>query len=231
MFTTRFEAWVRRRAEALMAAVGRVPLTPNQVTVVGLMLTFVAAGLIAFGYLQWAGVVLIFAGTCDILDGALARSTHSSYTYGAFLDSTLDRYSEGAIYIGLAAYFVGMSGPLQRWLVLATLAALAGSFLVSYVRARAQSLGFTCDSGVFARPERVVVTVIGLVFSGVLGGYVLYAVVFLLAVLTNLPALQRIRAAWLQGRAQRLALEREARENEKQDREINARRAAKSQTP
>src|SRR6202521_394359 len=232
MFTTRFEAWVRRRAEALMAAVGRVPLTPNQVTVVGMVLTFVAAGLIAFGYLQWAGVVLIFAGTCDILDGALARSTHSSYTYGAFLDSTLDRYSEGAIYIGLAAYFVGMSGPLQRWLVLATLAALAGSFLVSYVRARAQSLGFTCDSGVFARPERVVVTVIGFIF----GGYVLYAVVCLLAVLTTLTALQRIREVWLQGRAQRLALEREARENEKQeddrtDRETNARRAASSQTP
>jgi CDP-diacylglycerol--glycerol-3-phosphate 3-phosphatidyltransferase len=194
-----------------MAAIGRVPLTPNQVTVVGLMLTFVAAILIAFGHLQWAGVVLIFAGTCDILDGALARSTHSSYTYGAFLDSTLDRYSEGAIYAGLTAYFVSMGGPLERWLVLATLAALAGSFLVSYVRARAQSLGFVCNSGLFARPERVVVTVIGLVFSGVLGGWVLYAVVFLLALLTNLTALQRIREVWLQGRAQRLALEREAK--------------------
>ena len=221
MFTTRFEAWVRRRAEALMSAVGRVPLTPNQVTVVGLVLTVVSASLIAFGYLRWAGVVLIFAGTCDILDGALARSTNKSYPYGAFLDSTLDRYSEGAIYVGLAAYFVSAGGPLQRWLVLATLAALAGSFLVSYVRARAQSLGFTCDSGLFARPERVVLTVIGLVFSGVLGGYVLYAVVFLLAVLTNLTALQRIREVWLQGRAQRLEIERETK----------ARRAAQSQTP
>ena len=221
MFTTRFEAWVRRRAEALMSAVGRVPLTPNQVTVVGLVLTFVSASLIAFGYLRWAGVVLIFAGTCDILDGALARSTNKSYPYGAFLDSTLDRYSEGAIYVGLAAYFVSAGGPLQRWLVLATLAALAGSFLVSYVRARAQSLGFTCDSGLFARPERVVLTVIGLVFSGVWGGYVLYAVVFLLAVLTNLTALQRIREVWLQGRAQRLEIERETK----------ARRAAQSQTP
>ena len=221
MFTTRFEAWVRRRAEALMSAIGRVPLTPNQVTVVGLVLTFMAATLAAFGHLRWAGVVLIFAGTCDILDGALARSTHKSYPYGAFLDSTLDRYSEGAIYVGLAAYFVSAGGPLQRWLVLATLAALAGSFLVSYVRARAQSLGFTCDSGLFARPERVVVTVIGLVFSGVLGGYVLYAVVFLLAVVTNLTALQRIREVWLQGRAQRLEIERETK----------ARRAAQSQTP
>ena len=217
MFTTRFEAWVRRRAEGLMSAVGRMPLTPNQVTVVGLILTFVAATLAAFGHLQWAGVVLIFAGTCDILDGALARSTHTSYPYGAFLDSTLDRYSEGAIYLGLAAYFVGSGGPFQRWLVLATLAALAGSFLVSYVRARAQSLGFTCESGVFARPERVVVTVIGLIF----GGYVLYAVVFLLAALTNWTALQRIREVWLQGRAQRLAYERETK----------ARRAAPPQAP
>jgi CDP-diacylglycerol--glycerol-3-phosphate 3-phosphatidyltransferase len=207
MFTTRFEAWVRRRAEALMSAIGRVPVTPNQVTVVGFGLTLVAAILAAFGQLRWAGVVLIFAGTCDILDGALARSTRTSYTYGAFLDSTLDRYSEGAIYIGLAAYFVSAGGPLERWLVLATLVALAGSFLVSYVRARAQSLGFTCDSGVFARPERAVVTVVGLIF----GGVVLYAVIFLLAALTNLTALQRIREVWLQGRAQRLAMEREAK--------------------
>jgi len=217
MFTTRFEAWVRRRAEALMKAIGRVPVTPNQVTVIGLGLTFVAAGLVAFGHLRWAGVVLIVAGSFDILDGALARSTHASYPYGAFLDSTLDRYSEGAIYAGLAAYFVGMGGPLQRWLVLATLAALAGSFLVSYVRARAQSLGFICETGLFARPERVVVTVVGLI----LGGVILYAVVFLLAILTNITALQRIREVWLQGRAQRLARERE----------IKAQRAASTQTP
>src|SRR5213080_4165560 len=193
-----------------MTALGRTPLTPNQITVVGVALTFVAAGLAAFGQLRWAGVVLIFAGTCDILDGALARSTKASYPYGAFLDSTLDRYSEGAVYLGLAAYFVTVGGPLQRWLVLATMAALARSFLVSYVRARAQSLGFTCETGLFARPERIVVTVVGLV----LGGYiplVLYLVVFLLAFLTNLTALQRIREVWLQGRAQRLATERESK--------------------
>ncbi|HZK74174.1 MAG TPA: CDP-alcohol phosphatidyltransferase family protein [Clostridia bacterium] len=206
MFTTRFEAWIRRQAERLMSVLGRIPVTPNQITVVGVGLTFVAAVLAALGYLRWAGVVLIFAGTFDILDGALARSSGRSYPYGAFLDSTLDRYSEGAIYIGLAAYFASMDGPLQRWLLLATVAALAGSFLVSYVRARAQSLGFTCESGLFARPERVVATVVGLIF----GGVVLYVVVFLLAILTNLTALQRIREVWLQGRAQRLAMEREA---------------------
>jgi len=207
MFTTRFEAWVRRHAEALMSAVRRLPVTPNQITVVGTALTFVAAVLTAFGQLRWGGVVLAFAGTFDILDGALARSTGRSYTYGAFLDSTLDRYSEGAMYLGLIAYFVSAGGPLQRWLILATGAALAGSFLVSYVRARAQSLGFTCESGLFARPERIVVTVVGLIF----GGLALTAVVALLAILTNLTALQRIREVWLQGRAQRLARERETR--------------------
>jgi len=206
MFTTRFEAWVRRHAESLMAALGRLPVTPNQITVLGTALTFVAAVLTAGGQLRWGGVVLAFAGTFDILDGALARSTKRSYPYGAFLDSTLDRYSEGALYIGLVAYFVSAGGPLERWLVLATVTALAGSFLVSYVRARAQSLGFTCETGLFARPERVVVTVIGLIF----GGVVLAAVVFLLAILTNLTALQRIREVWLQGRAQRLEREREA---------------------
>src|SRR2546425_9529915 len=104
-----------------MAALGRPPPTPNQVTVVGLGLPFMAAGLAAFGHLRWAGVVLIFAGTCDILDGALARTTKASYPYGAFLDSTLDRYSEGAVYLGLTAYFVTIDPPLQEWLVLATL--------------------------------------------------------------------------------------------------------------
>ena len=172
-----------------------------------MLLTFVAAGLIAFGQLRWAGLVLILAGTCDILDGALARSTNAAYSYGAFLDSTLDRYSEGAVYVGLAAYFVTIDPPLQEWLILATVAALAGSFLVSYVRARAQSLGFACKSGLFQRPERVVATVIGLLF----GGIVLYGIVFLLAIVTNITALQRIREVWLQGRAQRLEREREAK--------------------
>jgi CDP-diacylglycerol---glycerol-3-phosphate 3-phosphatidyltransferase len=218
VFTTRFEAWVRRHAEALMTALGRSPLTPNQVTVVGVVLTFFAAGLTAFGQLRWAGLVLILAGTCDILDGALARSTNAAYPYGAFLDSTLDRYSEGAVYLGLAAYFVTIAPPLQEWLILATLAALAGSFLVSYVRARAQSLGFACKSGLFQRPERVVASVIGLLF----GGYVLYGIVFLLAIVTNITALQRIREVWLQGRAQRLEREKE-REKERE--------AAKAEPP
>src|SRR5258708_25027213 len=195
MFTTRFEDWVRRHAEALMKALGRLPVTPNQITVVGPLLTFVAAVLTAAGQLRWGGVVLAFAGTFDILDGALARSTRRSYRYGAFLDCTLDRYSEGAMYLGLVACFATLGAPLQRWLLLGTVATLAGSFLVSYVRARAQSLGFTCETGLFARPERVVATVVGLIF----GGPVLYVILFLLSILTNRTPLRRIREVLRQG--------------------------------
>ena len=204
MFTTRFQAWVRRNAQRIARWIGRLPITPNQVTIAGTLLTFVAAALAGLGQLRLAGVVLALSGTFDILDGALARATKRSYPYGAFLDSTFDRYSEGAIYVGVAAYFLDHADPFMRWEVLACMLALAGSFLVSYVRARAQSLGFRCDSGIFARPERVVVTVAGLVI-GV--WWVLFVVVAALAVLTNLTAVQRILEVWAQARAQRRARE------------------------
>jgi len=198
MFTSRFQAWVRRNALRLAAAVARLPVTPNQVTVAGMLATFVAAALAGFGYLLGAALVLIFAGTFDILDGALARVTRRSYPYGAFLDSTTDRYSEGAVYLGIAAYFLTHPSSDLTMKVLGCMAALAGSYLVSYVRARAQSLGFKCDVGLFARPERVVATVIGLLFPMVLP-YVIY----LLAILTNFTAVQRIHEVWRQGREQR----------------------------
>jgi CDP-diacylglycerol--glycerol-3-phosphate 3-phosphatidyltransferase len=199
MFTSRFQKWVRRHALRLAAWIGRLPVTPNQVTVAGMLLTFASAALVASGHLLPGGVVLAFAGTFDILDGALARATNRTYPYGAFFDSTLDRYSEGAIYVGIAIYFLGTGSPLVRWEVLATLLALAGSFLVSYVRARAQSLGFKCDSGFFARPERVFVTVLGLVF----GGTALTIVILALAVLTNFTVVQRIWEVWGQAREHR----------------------------
>ena len=205
MFTTRFQAWVRRNAQRAARLIGRLPITPNQVTVAGTALTFAAAGLAATGHLLVAGLVLAVSGTFDILDGALARATKRSYPYGAFLDSTFDRYSEGAVYIGIAVYFLDFGrGPWMRWEVLACMLALAGSYLVSYVRARAQSLGFKCDSGMFARPERVVVTVVGLVIANPL---VLGLVVGLLAVMTNVTAAQRISEVWAQARAQRRARE------------------------
>lgn len=198
MFTHRFQQWVRGRAQAVAGRLAGLPVTPNQVTVAGMLVVFVAAVLVATGHLLAGGVVLAFGGSFDIVDGALARVTSRSYPFGAFLDSTTDRYAEAAVYVGLAAYYVGQPNP--RPAVLAVLLAMVGSLTVSYVRARAQSLGFKCDSGLFARPERLVATIVGLVF----GGWVLLVVIWALAVLTNLTALQRVAEVWRQARAQRL---------------------------
>jgi CDP-diacylglycerol---glycerol-3-phosphate 3-phosphatidyltransferase len=197
MFTTRFQQWVRRRAQAMAGWLAKLPITPNQITVAGMLVIVAAAALVAGGHLLAGGVVLAFGASFDIFDGALARVTKRSYPYGAFLDSTTDRYAEAAVYIGLAAYYVGQPNP--RPAVLGVLLALVGSMSVSYVRARAQSLGFKCDSGLFARPERIVATIVGLVF----GGWVLFLVIWALALLTNLTALQRIVEVWRQARAQR----------------------------
>ena len=207
MFTTRFQTWVRDSALRAGRALGRAGVTPNQVTVAGTLVTFVAAALAGFGYLLPAGLALAFSGTFDILDGAVARATGNAYPYGAFLDSTMDRYSEGAVYIGIAAYFLHSRGPWMEVEVLGCAFAIAGSYLVSYTRARAQSLGFKCDVGLFARPERVVVTVAGLIFTAAFGPGLLGWVILLLALLTNLTAIQRIREVWLQGRAQHLESE------------------------
>ncbi|HKT83623.1 MAG TPA: CDP-alcohol phosphatidyltransferase family protein [Solirubrobacterales bacterium] len=203
MFTTRFQKWVRRNAQRLATRLVGLGVTPNEVTVAGMLVTFAAAGFVAVGWLLPAGLILAFSGTFDILDGALARASRLTYNYGAFLDSTSDRLSEGAIYIGVAAYFLAVHGPLLRWQVLGCLLALAGSYLVSYVRARAQSLGYKCDVGLFARPERVVAIVAGLILAGLGFEIVLTWIVFALALLTNLTVLQRINEVWRQAREER----------------------------
>ena len=194
MFTSRVQRWVRRHAQAAASALGRLGLTPNQVTVIGMLISFGAGVLIALGQLLPGGLVLALGGIFDVFDGALARVTGRGSDYGAFVDSTLDRYSEAAVLVGIAVYFAAR--PDGRLGVLFTLVALVGSFLVSYARARAQSLGFSCEGGLFARPERVVVTVAGLV----LGPTALLWVMGLLAILTNVTAAQRIVGVYRQAR-------------------------------
>lgn len=168
-------------------------LTPNSLTLVGLLICAGSAVLIGAGYLLVGGVLLLVSSGFDILDGALARVTGREQLYGAFLDSTVDRYAEALTAIALLYYFV-VNGhhTLEPMLVIL---ALTGSLLVSYVRARAQSLGFNGDGGLLARPERVVITVIGLIVSPLL----VWAL-WILAVLTNVTAMQRIWVVWQQAR-------------------------------
>jgi CDP-diacylglycerol--glycerol-3-phosphate 3-phosphatidyltransferase len=196
MFTTRLQAWVRRTAQSLAARLSLLPITPNQVTVAGLAVTTLAAALIALDHPFLGGLALLFAGAFDIFDGALARASARSYAYGAFLDSTIDRYAEFVVMLALLVYFQRHGVVIGPALVVI---ALAGSLLVSYVRARAQSLGFSCDGGLLARPERVIITVAGLLLTP-FSNIGLLVVVWLLAVLTNFTAVQRVWLVWRQSR-------------------------------
>ncbi len=194
MFSNRLQNFVRAAVVRAVRALGPRNVSPNVLTVIGLAITLASAVLIALDQLLIAGVVLLVAGSFDLLDGAVARVTGKVHRYGAFLDSTADRYGEGATYLGLLYLFLVREHQVVQPFLIA--AALAGSFLVSYVRARAQSLGFSCDGGWFARPERVVLTAIGLVTGQ------LTIVLWILAVLTNVTAGQRVLTVWRQYRAQ-----------------------------
>ena len=193
MFTSRLQDWVRNGARRVVPALYALHLTPNILTMLGLGICAGSAVLIALGFLLPGGVLLLIASGFDILDGALARVSGREQSYGAFLDSTVDRYAEAMTSIALLYYFVFHGHhTLEPMLVVF---ALTGSLLVSYVRARAQSLGFNGDGGLLARPERVVITVIGLVIAPLL----IWAL-WILAVLTNVTAVQRIWVVWQQAR-------------------------------
>jgi CDP-diacylglycerol---glycerol-3-phosphate 3-phosphatidyltransferase len=211
MFTQKFQAWVRRWAERFLSVFRESPITPNMLTLFGLLITAVGALLVATSQLLPGGLVLMVAGFFDIFDGALARASGKVYRYGAFLDSTVDRYSEGVVYLGILIYFLRHHDGLQPVIVLI---ALGGSFLVSYVRARAQSLGFTCDAGILARPERVVIIVTGLLLESIglrFGPWSpLTVALLILAIGTNFTAVQRVWVVWQQNRAELRALRGEA---------------------
>src|SRR2546429_4956626 len=191
MFTQKFQAWVRRWAERFVGVLRESPITPNMLTLFGLVITGVGALLVAVNQLLLGGLVLTVAGFFDVFDGALARASGKVYRYGAFLDSTVDRYSDGVVYLGILIYFLRHHDGLQPIIVLIS---PARAFLVSYVRARAQSLGFTCDVGILARPERVVIIVAGLLLESVgirIGSWTPLTVALLIpAIGTNLPPLQ-----------------------------------------
>ncbi len=193
MFTSRLQEWVRGGARRVVPALRALRLTPNILTMLGLGICAGSAVLIALGFLLPGGLLLLFASGFDILDGALARVSGREQRYGAFLDSTVDRYAEAITYIALLSYFIFHGHhTLEPMLIVI---ALTGSLLVSYVRARAQSLGFNADGGWLARPERVVITVVGLVIAPLL----VWAL-WILAVLTNITAMQRIWVVWQQAR-------------------------------
>ncbi|HXV97554.1 MAG TPA: CDP-alcohol phosphatidyltransferase family protein, partial [Anaerolineae bacterium] len=127
-------------------------VSPNVLTVVGFLLMVGIAVVLAQGYLFLGGILIIIAALFDAIDGTLARMMGRTSRFGAFLDSTLDRYSEAVIFLGLFIYLSGQNQKIELLLVYAT---VVGSLMVSYARARAEGIGISLKDGLFTRFERV----------------------------------------------------------------------------
>ena len=148
--------------DPVVRILARTPITPNAITWFGFVLAIGAAVLIAIGQLFAAGFIVLFGGFFDMLDGALARRTERVTRFGAVLDSTLDRLSEGVILLGILVLFSREESAIGILLVGIV---LIFSMLVSYIRAKAESLGLECMAGLFTRPERVIVLALGLLIN------------------------------------------------------------------
>ena len=175
----------RSLVEPVALGLARLGLTPNAVTALGFLGNAGAAVLVGQGHFLWGGILLLAAGAMDILDGALARATARATPFGALFDSVVDRLSEAAVFLGLLVFYQGRS----RELTVLIYVAATGSFLVSYLRARAEGIGLELREGLFTRAERVTLLALGLIIDQV------RVVLWLLAVLSLLTALQRLLLA------------------------------------
>lgn len=189
---------IQQRARALANLVVRplaaLGLTPNMATLIGLMLNSIAAWILATGHLHWGGAMALFAGLFDMVDGALARVRNMRSTFGAFFDSTLDRYSEGIVLLGIIVYATAQPASAARgWVIALAYVAGLGSLMVSYTRARAEGLGLELKSGLMARPERVVLLSAGLILGG--SSWLVWTLL-ILAVTSVVTSVQRIATVW-----------------------------------
>jgi CDP-diacylglycerol--glycerol-3-phosphate 3-phosphatidyltransferase len=161
----------------------RARLQPNQLTVLGLVVSLIAAHSFSQGRLRTAALLLALAGLCDFFDGAVARLSGSVSEFGAFLDSVVDRYSDLVVLMGIVILYERADDFTGLFF---TMLAVVGTIMTSYTRARAQSVGVACDVGLLERPERLIILIAGALFG------LLLPTVVALALLTNLTALQRI---------------------------------------
>lgn len=149
--------------DPIVTVLARHGMSPNTLTIVGMLAHFAVAWLIAGGHMQWAGVAIFFVAPLDALDGALARKIGGkTHGFGAFLDSTLDRLAEIILFGGFL-FFYGRTG--QELLTVTAYIGLSGSLMVSYTRARAEALGYSCKIGILSRVERYTVLTLSLLIA------------------------------------------------------------------
>jgi CDP-diacylglycerol--glycerol-3-phosphate 3-phosphatidyltransferase len=189
----RYTKWI---TEPIARFFIRLGASPDHVTILGLLLMAGVAALLALGHLRIGGFLLLIAAGADGVDGVMARMQDRASDFGAFLDSTLDRYSEAVTLLGLLLYFLDQ-GDKQASLLIYV--AVVGSLLVSYTRARAESIGLECKRGLLTRVERVLLLMIALILGQVRVG------LWLLAIFSQLTALQRMYLVWRASKKAELA--------------------------
>lgn len=176
--------------EPLSKLLARARIHPHVLTLSGFILGLAAANFFRVDRFFLAGIFVILAGTCDILDGRLARDTGKGSAYGALFDSTVDRYTEAVVFLGLAWYYLGRSPTT----VLVILLAVAGSMMVSYTRARSEGLGLECKVGIVQRQHRIILLAAGAVLGAIPGTRhaAMLIALWAIAILANVTAVQRV---------------------------------------
>jgi CDP-diacylglycerol--glycerol-3-phosphate 3-phosphatidyltransferase len=180
-----------RLTNPFMTMLSKSRITPDTLTWIGLAINIIAAVVIATGRIIIGGVLVLVAGLFDILDGALARFTNKTTVFGGLLDSTFDRLSEAALFVGLLILYAPDGNTLMMTVIFL---AMVGSFVTSYIRARAEGLGLACSVGLFTRAERVIILCLGLLFDHVL------IALAILVVLSFVTVGQRLFHVWSQTR-------------------------------
>ncbi|MBP6940981.1 MAG: CDP-alcohol phosphatidyltransferase family protein [Syntrophorhabdaceae bacterium] len=158
-------------------------IDPDVLTLCGTFFGFLSAFSIAYGFLMTGGIALLLAGFFDLLDGAIARHANRVSSFGGFLDSVLDRYSDLAVMLGVFVFFLNGG---ERTYAVVTFIAATGIAIIPYARARAEAASISCTTGLLERPERIVLLLIGLFFN------ILHYIVVILAVLSHITVIQRI---------------------------------------
>jgi CDP-diacylglycerol--glycerol-3-phosphate 3-phosphatidyltransferase len=176
--------------QPLVSLLAKTSITPNIVTWFGFFIVLIAAWLAAADHLFAAGWVMLLAGSFDSIDGALARHTGRVTSFGGILDSTLDRLSEAAVLLGIMAYFLFNHQAHFEWNVLLAGITLISSFLVSYIRSRAEAADLDCQVGLFTRAERVIILALGLLLNSL--SYALVSSLAIVALLSSVTVVQRL---------------------------------------
>jgi phosphatidylglycerophosphate synthase len=164
----------------------RIPLSPNSLTIIGFLITVIAALVIPHN-IKLGGILILIGGMFDMLDGIVARTRGKTTRFGAFLDSVLDRYSDAFLFLAIAWYLAEKGNHTGAFISLGT---LVGAFLISYARARAEGIGESCHTGIMERPERIIL----LIFA-TLTGWIM-PVLWIMLVLTHITVIQRIFHVW-----------------------------------